>query len=307
MMIRQNLHVHCSWDDGQNTIEEMIAAAKEAGLTSLGISVHTPVPYSSVGCPENKLKHFLDKMKALKETHNTESFQLYAGAEWDVFSPMSDKDMVRGDGVIIPGLESFDYVIGSVHALGVLRQNIPQALLEQFGKYDYFAIDENIKDVKYIVNFRFGGKIEKTVEHYFDQYQLVAENKHARIIGHFDLIKKFCKDYPYVDRDYHVINPDAQTYQAAARKAIDLLIEAGKIFEVNTSALDKNQEESTAYPSLTLLEYICQRHGRVTVSSDAHRAKDIAREFDAAERLLKKAGFQEIWVLEGKDFVAQPL
>jgi len=46
-MILQNLHTHSTFDDGQNTLEEMAFAAEKAGLTSLGLSVHSPLPFDS--------------------------------------------------------------------------------------------------------------------------------------------------------------------------------------------------------------------------------------------------------------------
>ena len=46
-MITQNLHTHSTFDDGQNTMEEMVRAAISAGLTSLGFSIHTPMPYAA--------------------------------------------------------------------------------------------------------------------------------------------------------------------------------------------------------------------------------------------------------------------
>ena len=46
-MIRQNLHTHTTWDDGRNTAREMIEAAMAAGMTSVGISLHSPIPFDS--------------------------------------------------------------------------------------------------------------------------------------------------------------------------------------------------------------------------------------------------------------------
>ena len=46
-MIWQNLHAHCTFDDGRNTPEEMVRASLEAGLGSVGLSLHSPLPFES--------------------------------------------------------------------------------------------------------------------------------------------------------------------------------------------------------------------------------------------------------------------
>ncbi len=43
-MILQNLHTHSVWDDGKDTLETMVRAAIAAGLTSVGFSGHGPLP-----------------------------------------------------------------------------------------------------------------------------------------------------------------------------------------------------------------------------------------------------------------------
>ena len=42
-MVQQNLHCHTTFDDGASTPEEMVCAAMEHGLSSLGISAHAPM------------------------------------------------------------------------------------------------------------------------------------------------------------------------------------------------------------------------------------------------------------------------
>jgi len=318
-VIRQNLHTHCTWDDGKNTIEEMIAAAKRAGMDSLGISVHTQTPYSSVCCPDHKLADYLQEMQTLKEKYAKDGFCLYAGIEWDVLSDMPDILEKRADGLTNPGFWSFDYVIGSVHAIPVKRSSNPYSpviskLFEKLGDrgYDYPTVDEDIKKVKYMVRDLFGGDGDAAAEHYFAQYQTIAENPFVNIVGHFDLIKKFCHMYRfYSDQEYHAIHPASRRYQDAARAALDLLLKSDKIIELNTSIMEEELPNDTMYPSLNHLEYIHEKGGRVTIGSDAHQAMHINHNFPIACTILKKVGFQEIWVLDttenGIEFVPQRL
>ena len=45
---RFNLHTHSTWCDGKSTPEEMIQAALAQGLTTLGFSSHSMLPYNDV-------------------------------------------------------------------------------------------------------------------------------------------------------------------------------------------------------------------------------------------------------------------
>ena len=49
-MVRQNLHCHTRFDDGKDTPETMVLAALDAGLTSIGISLHCPIPGEDSWC-----------------------------------------------------------------------------------------------------------------------------------------------------------------------------------------------------------------------------------------------------------------
>jgi len=104
-MIRQNLHTHSTWDDGQDTLEQMALAAKAAGLTSLGFSAHSYLPFARdwTLAPERKAA-YLEAVAALKRAFAGE-LAIYSGMEWDV---LSEADF-----------GGFDYIIGSVHQIVV--------------------------------------------------------------------------------------------------------------------------------------------------------------------------------------------
>ena len=53
-MVKQNLHCHTTFDDGASTPEEMVCAAMEHGLSSLGISAHAPMDGEDWCTPKEK-------------------------------------------------------------------------------------------------------------------------------------------------------------------------------------------------------------------------------------------------------------
>ena len=63
-MIRQNLHTHCTYCDGKNTLEEMVLAAIDKGFSSLGFSSHC---FSNLSYDECGIKTAADYEAYLSE------------------------------------------------------------------------------------------------------------------------------------------------------------------------------------------------------------------------------------------------
>lgn len=259
-MITQNLHMHSTWDDGSCSVEEMILASKAAGLTSVGLSVHAPMCFpNGWECPKEKLADYRREVLALKEKYRGQ-IDVYLGIEWDV---MSDID-----------LSPYDYVIGSVHQLPI----------EGFPSVDYCP-----QETASFIERHFGGDADAAAQMYFAELGKVAENPQVDIAGHFDLITKF-------DEQHAFFNPQSPRYKSAALAAMEKLVRAGKIFEINTGAISRGYR-TTPYPSRELLLALREMGGRITVSADAHHTSGVVCAFDAAQKLAKECGFKEIWIL----------
>ena len=145
----------------------------------------------------------------------------------------------------------------------------------------------------------FGGDSDAAAECYFAQLRRVADVPRAQIVGHFDLLTKF-------DEKERFFDETSLRYQKAALDAVDALVSAGKIFEVNTGAISRGWR-TTPYPARWILEQLKRRNARVTISSDSHQVDTVACAFDDAKRLLADCGFEEIWVFDGKTFAAQKI
>jgi histidinol-phosphatase (PHP family) len=270
-MIRQNLHTHSIWDDGKNTLDDMVRAALFAGMTSLGFSVHSYLPFAPdwSQLPE-KFPAYAREVQALKQAQ-TDGMPIYHAVEWDI---LSETD-----------LSQFDYVIGAIHQIAT-----------QGGIY---SVDGSPKKVATYLQDTFGGDSDAAAEAYFRQYDELAQVDEVDIVAHFDLITKF--------NDLHgFYNTDSPRYRAAALSAMDALVAAGKIFEVNTGAVARGYRK-TPYPSRDLLLELKKRGARVTVSSDAHAADEIAFGLAGAEALIGECGFTELWIFDGRAFVPVPV
>lgn len=263
-MITQNLHTHSTFDDGQNTMEEMVRAAISAGLASLGFSIHTPMPYPACWTiPSGRMAEYIAEARRLKTAYQ-DQIAVYCGAEWDLYSA----ERALG----------FDYVIGSIH-------HIP-------GTSMLYGVDSTPEETKeYLRAF---GSADAAAEAYFRQYEALSKIDEVDIVGHIDLLTKF-------DEQGSFFQPDSSRFLKAALEAVDVLIAAGKIFEINTGAISRGYR-TTPYPSAMLLREIVRRGGRITISADAHRAQDVTCQFAESEALARASGATELWQFNGKGF-----
>ena len=268
-MITQNLHMHSTWDDGRCSAEEMILASRAAGLASVGLSAHCPMPFENTWeCPKERLGDYIAEVRALKEKY-AGIIDVYLGMEWDTTAQELD-------------LSPYDYVIGSAHEIPVPGGGTRSA-------------DANPETTQRCICACFGGDADAAAEAYFGELAKVAQKREAGIVGHFDLLTKF-------DETHHFFDENSPRYQKAARAAMEKLVKAGKIFEVNTGAISRGYR-TTPYPSMQWLRLLREMDGKVTVSADAHHVSGVTCAFDLAERMVKDAGFDEIWMLQGKMFV----
>ena len=272
-MIYQNLHTHTTFDDGKNTVTEMVQAAIIAGLTSIGFSGHSILPYQNDwSMTEEGFPLYLEEIGRVRDLFR-EKLPVYLGLEWD---HISSSALLK---------QPFDFIIGSVHHL--------QAVNERF------TVDESAVSTQEALDIHYHGNALRFAEDYYSQYQVLANDPRIGIIGHFDLITKFDETFP-------IFPTDSDKYMLIATDALDMLVKKDKIFEVNTGAMSRGYRK-TPYPSAPLLKEILRRGGRITVSSDAHSSEAIAYAFREAEELLISLGYHEIWELSDTGFSPVPL
>ena len=266
-MIRQNLHTHSVWDDGANTLEEMAQAAISAGLTSLGFSAHSFLPFAREWClaPERQAE-YLAKLESVRRQF-AGVLRIYSGMEWDLLSEVHT--------------DAFEYVIGSIHQIVVGGEAC--------------SVDQSAETTAWYLQRWFNGSADAAAEAYFAQYEALAKVEKVDIVGHFDLLTKF-------DETDHFYDADSPRFRAAAIRAMDVLVAANKIFEINTGAISRGYR-TTPYPSRAILTELGRRKARITVSADAHAASDVAFGFAEAEALAIDCGFSEVWQFDGRGFV----
>ncbi len=247
-----DFHTHTAYCDGKHSPEEMVQAAIEKGLTTLGICTHSPMPfYESYTIAEGEIAAFQAEINALKQKYGNK-IALFCGMEKDVYSQTP--------------IAGFDYVIGSAHYLK--KDN------------DYCAVDLSPTAFQAGVLRLFGGDYYAAAENYYEALAPAVQKTDADIIGHFDLITKFNEGGSLFD----VTHP---RYVAAWKKAADALLATGKVFEINTGAISRGWR-TAPYPATEIVDYLQKNGAKLIASSDSHSKENIAYAYALTEQYFLK-------------------
>ncbi len=114
-------HNHSKWSDGAATLEEMALAAKKLGCEYFGIGDHSPSLTIANGLSPARVKQQHEEIDALNK--KLRDIRILKGAEVDI---LEDGQLDYDDNV----LESFDYVVASVHTLfGMPEDQMTQRII----------------------------------------------------------------------------------------------------------------------------------------------------------------------------------
>ncbi len=239
-----DLHTHTTFSDGKNTPEEMVLSAIDKGVKTLGFSDHSYTPFDIPCCIKlEEIEIYKSEINRLK-TKYKDKIQILCGIEQDYLSQTDTK--------------GFDYVIGSVHYLHLGDE--------------YIWVDGDPKHLISAADKYFGDDIYSLIEYYYELVGEVIEKTDAVIIGHFDLITKFCETKPFFDQNH-------PRYINAWKNAVDKLLKHNIPFEINTGAISRGYR-TTPYPAEDIKEYITKNGGSFILSSDSHKAETIAFKFE---------------------------
>ena len=228
----------------------MIISAVRKGLDEIGISDHIYTFFDESYClRKEKIEAYKGEIAALKEKYKAK-ISVKCGIENDLFSTEP--------------IEGYDYAIGSLHYL-------------QCGG-EYYPLDCRKEDFISLAKGCFGGDYYALAEAYFSLMSAYATRADIDFIGHFDLIAKYNEGGALFDETH-------PRYLAAAKKAADALIAAGKPFEINTGAIARGYR-SAPYPAPALYAYMKKKGATFLLSSDAHSTETIAYDFEKYRVLL---------------------
>lgn len=271
MLISCNLHTHTTFSDGKNTAEEMVLAAIDAGLQTIGFSEHSATPRQSVfGMTAESQQLYRKEILRLKDAYG-DRIHILLGIEQDSFAGTP--------------ADPYDYVIGSVHYV-------------RCGE-DYIPVDDSAEKLRIGAREHFGGNLYALAAAYFAAVAGIVEQTSCDIVGHFDLITKFNEDGAMFDEaDYR--------YRRPALDALDALLAKDVRFEINTGAISRGYRR-TPYPSAWVLRRIAEKKGRIVLNSDVHSKEHLLCFFPEAVQYARSCGVGGIDVLTREGWKCVPI
>ncbi|WP_100405053.1 DNA polymerase/3'-5' exonuclease PolX [Bacillus solitudinis] len=105
--IKADLHMHTTWSDGAQSIEDMVNAARARGYRYIAITDHSKFLRVANGLTEERLREQHTKIRALNE--QLDDFTIFTGIEMDI---LPDGSLDYSDEV----LAEIDFVIASIHS-----------------------------------------------------------------------------------------------------------------------------------------------------------------------------------------------
>lgn len=300
-----NLHTHSIYSDGKSQPREIVEEAVRQGLTTLGFSEHSPLPFDNdFSVKEADMPRYLAEIAQLKAEFKGK-IDIYCGLEADYLTGVSEPFAVTKEKYHL------DYLIGGVHLViePALRQAQEPEETKVVEPVETPTQTINPDEIWFIDGPKwevydeglqkfFDGDIRRAVRRFFEQSNEMIENEQFDIIAHFDKIKMHNRD-----RYFH---EDEPWYRKLALETLDLIREKGLVMEINTRGIYKKRYNGF-YPSPWLMEEACKMHVPVIISADAHHFSEITLEFASAEEALKKAGYRSVVNYRDGHWVEVPL
>ena len=284
-----NLHTHSVYSDGKSQPREIVEEAVRQGLTTLGFSEHSPLPFdNNFSVKAADMPRYVAEIAQLKAEYK-DKIDLYCGLEADYITGVSEPFAVTKEKYHL------DYLIGGLHLVinPALRQAQGSKAVEPvetppqtINPEEIWFIDGPKWEIydEGLQKF-FDGDIRRAVRRFYEQSNEMIENEQFDIIAHFDKIKMHNRE-----RYFH---EDEPWYRKLALETLDLIREKGLVMEVNTRGLYKKRYNGF-YPSPWLMEEACKMGVPAIISADAHHFSEITLEFAAAEEALKRAGYRSV-------------
>jgi len=281
-MIRSNYHVHSNYCDGKNTLEEMVLAGIDAGLVSMGLSSHMPLPFKNDWTmKESNLESYFKDVTCLKEKYAS-SIELYCGLEIDYFIDRNDISALSKKNI-----SELDFTIMSIHTVGsTLSDNV-------------YYIDESQDNLAQGIKKFYNDNPKNFIKAYYSGIAQMILSYQPDILGHLDLIKKF-------NREHFFFDEKEKWYKESVYQCLDAVAKSRTMIEINTGA-DLRVPGVGRYPSDWIIPELFKRKIPITISGDSHSLEGISFNFNEAEQYLMDCGYKEYGMLKKGQWEMQPL
>ncbi|HNT30103.1 MAG TPA: histidinol-phosphatase HisJ [bacterium] len=252
-------HLHTTYSDGKNSLEEMVQAAIARGMQQIAITDHMPLPFSDeCAIPKDRLLEYREAVLAAKKTY-ARQIDILLGIELDYLP--QHLDWVQE--IVALG---WDWVMGSVHFLSI-GDTVDQPYIVDYAENVFREVLEKGAQ----------GDIRKLCADYYANVQALVQTGWIDCLSHIDLVKKN-------NRNNQFFNQNESWYQEMVREVLYVVKSFDVMVELNTAGLVKPCAEQ--YPSEWIIKQCLSRGIPLVLNSDAHCTEEIGREFERFLTLL---------------------
>ncbi|MFW2368202.1 MAG: histidinol-phosphatase [Desulforhopalus sp.] len=253
-----------------DSLEEIVQSYIAKNYTWVGITEHTPAISERLLAPDEReaglspeilLNRFDDYMRECRRLQHQYRGQITIFASMEIES-------YSGYEEFIPHLiDTFrpDYIVGSVHFINDIGFD--------YSRQEYDRAVEKA-----------GGKDQLYCQYFDLQYEMIELLKPA-VVGHFDLIRLFDKEYKR-----RLQKPDIMS---RIQRNLQLIKDLDLIMDYNLRSLLKGADEP--YISRVILEMARELEIAVVPGDDSHGLSSIGPNMAAAVNTLADMGFNTNW------------
>jgi histidinol-phosphatase (PHP family) len=253
----------------KDSLEAVVQAYVAAGFTWVGITEHMPPLDDSKRYPDEaesgiaastlreQFTHYFGECRRLQQRYAGQ-IRLFTAFETETYPGSSAfvKQLIAAS--------KPDYIVGSVHHVGGI------------------GIDVNAQ--LYADAITKAGSLAALYCQYFDAQLAMLQDLQPAVVGHFDLIRIFDKDYLHTLQDPAVWTRVERNLAYIAQQQL--------IMDFNLRGFDKATEQ---YPSMPVLRKALELGVRIVPGDDSHGVASVGRNYDKGVALLASLGHDCQW------------
>lgn len=261
-------HCHTNFSDGKNSLEEMVAKAKNLGFLHIGISDHLIVHKNIEQSPswpimtsrsdshiykkdfQSALSDYQKHCEKIRKLSKEENFKILVGFEVDFFTYNGWLEELKD---FLSQID-YDYLISGNHFLFTNDCNT------------IYNIDKRLSSV---ID---KPKIQKLIASHFNVIAKSAESGLFKFVAHLDYVRKmgteFCADSDFIKEKSTIV---------------ESLKKNGIATELSTKGLRKIGD---FYPNEWFLKELTKNSVQMVISDDAHQVEELGIDFVKAEKKL---------------------
>jgi len=260
-------HIHSNNSvDGKQTLDQICETAISLGLCGVAITDHANThTYISSGIYP-RIVSLISDVAAAREKYG-DKLNILLGIELGeyLFCPEYADTLLA--------LAEFDFILGAIHHV-----DYPDGTTRAYAHMEFDKMTD--------------GEIEEYLGLYFDQAYKNIDRSDMDSFAHLTCPLR------YVNGKYRM-GFDISRLENKIEKILRRLIERGISLEVNTHGLIAEDGEMHTIPDYDILaRYKALGGEKITLGSDSHVSKTIARNFSSAVEKLKELGFDGYYYYE---------